>query len=154
MRYITFCLLVSATLMQAVVAAPTRPYVSHAAALNGIGACVAMAQQNGWAMSIVVIDRGEDVVASARMDGALPASYKGATLKAQTALSWGMPTGEVNNVLDKFPVYKQFPGIMGIGGGAPVVSGDTLIGSVGVAGHAMPNDVKCAQAAVDAMQMH
>ena len=30
--------------------------------MKGIQACVEMAQKNGWSMSIVVVDRGEDVV--------------------------------------------------------------------------------------------
>ena len=66
-----------------------RPYLPHGNAMKGIQACVEMAQKNGWSMSIVVVDRGEDVVSSLRMDGALPGSYKGASLKAITALSWG-----------------------------------------------------------------
>ena len=41
-----------------------RPYLPHGNAMKGIQACVEMAQKNGWSMSIVVVDRGEDVVSS------------------------------------------------------------------------------------------
>ena len=129
-----------------------RPYLPHDNAMKGILACVEMAQKNGWSMSIVVVDRGEDVVSSLRMDGALPGSYTGASLKAITALSWGTTTGKVNKIMDKYPVFKQFPGIMGIDGGAPVFSDKVVIAGVGVAGNAMNNDAECAKAAVAAMQ--
>ncbi|MGH0003261.1 GlcG/HbpS family heme-binding protein [Pseudovibrio ascidiaceicola] len=131
----------------------TRPYLSLDAAGKGVSACVALAKENGWNMSIVILDRGEDVVASARMDEALPASYKGATLKANTSLSWGMPTEQVNEVLEKAPVFKQFPGILGIAGGLPIIVGESaLVGAIGVAGSSMENDAACAKAAVEAMR--
>ena len=131
--------------------AAERAYLSHDQAMRGVQKCMKMAQKNKWNMSIVVIDRGEDVVASVRMDGALPASYKGAGLKANTSLSWGMPTGKVNEIMEKVPFFKQFPGILGIPGGAPLFSGDTLIGGVGVAGSSPDNDAKCAAAVATAM---
>ena len=131
----------------------TRPYLSLEAAGKGVSACVALAKENGWNMSIIILDRGEDVVASARMDQALPASYKGATLKANTSLSWGMPTEQVNEVLQKAPVFKQFPGILGIAGGLPIIVGESaLVGAIGVAGSSMENDAACAKAAVEAMR--
>ncbi|WP_208991861.1 heme-binding protein [Pseudovibrio sp. Ad37] len=131
----------------------TRPYLSLDAAGKGVSVCVALAKDNGWNMSIVILDRGEDVVASARMDEALPASYKGATLKANTSLSWGMPTEQVNEVLEKAPVFKQFPGILGIAGGLPIIVGESaLVGAIGVAGSSMENDATCAKAAVEAMR--
>ncbi len=133
-------------------AAQSRAYLPHAAAQAGLAACLALAAENQWAMSIVIIDRGEDVVAALRMDDALPASYKGASLKANTALSWGLPTGEVNAIMEKVPFFKQFPGILGIPGGAPIMRYDTLIGGVGVAGSSPDNDAACAAAAASAMK--
>ncbi|SDQ95553.1 heme-binding protein [Pseudovibrio sp. Tun.PSC04-5.I4] len=131
----------------------TRPYLSLDAAGKGMSACVALAKENGWNMSIVILDRGEDIVASARMDEALPASYLGATLKAETSLSWGMPTEKVNEVLEQAPVYKQFPGIVGIAGGMPIIVGEkSLVGAIGVAGSSMDNDSACAKAAIAAMR--
>ena len=131
--------------------ADSRPYLTHDQAMRAMSACLALAAKNGWNMSIVVIDRGEDVVASSRMDGALPASYKGAGLKANTALSWAQPTGEVNAILEQAPMFKQFPGILGIPGGAPLFAGKTLIGGVGVAGSSPDNDAKCAAVAAEAI---
>ncbi len=132
--------------------AQSRDYLSHKKSQKGLQACLSMAEKNKWSMSIVVIDRGEDVVASARMDGALPASYKGASLKANTSLSWALPTGKVNEIMNKAPFFKQFPGILGIPGGEPVFSGKTLVGGVGVAGSSPSNDAKCAASAANAMK--
>ncbi len=131
----------------------TRPYLSLDATGKGMSACVALAKENGWNMSIVILDRGEDVVASARMDDALPASYKGATLKASTSLSWGMSTEQVNEILEKAPVFKQLPGTLAIAGGLPIIVGENaLVGAIGVAGSSMENDAACAKAAVEAMR--
>ena len=132
--------------------AESRAYLSHKQALAGLNACITMAEKNKWNMSIVVIDRGEDIVTSARMDGALPASYKGASLKANTSLSWALPTGKVNEIMEKVPFFKQFPGILGIPGGEPIFSGKTLVGGVGVAGSSPDNDAKCAKVAANAMK--
>lgn len=130
-----------------------RPYLPTDQAMKAVQACMNKAQAEKWQMSIVVLDRGENVLASARMDQALPASYKGATLKAQTSLSWGMATDDVNNVMTKMPVFKQFPGILGIAGGLPIQTKDqkNLIGSIGVAGSSPDNDKACAQAAIDSL---
>jgi len=130
-----------------------RPYLTSDQALKGIQACQELARSNNWNMAVVIIDRGEDIVASFRMDEALPAAYKGATLKAQTALSWSMPTEKVGEFTEQRPEFKQFPGLLTIGGGEPVFSADgKLIGAVGVAGGYVEHDQKCAQAVLTAIK--
>jgi len=131
----------------------SRPYLTAADAMTAIAACRQLAEEKNWNMSMVVIDRGMDIRASYRMDEALPASYKGATLKAETALSWSMPTGKVLEITQKMPVFNQFPGLLPIGGGLPIFSeSGALIGGIGVAGGYIEHDEACAQAAVDALK--
>lgn len=111
-----------------------------------------MAEKNKWNMAIVVVDRGMDTLVSLRMDGALPAAYTGAKLKSETALSWSMPTSKVAEITEKMPNFKQFPGLLPIGGGEPLFSKDgTLIGAVGVAGGYVEHDMQCAKAIVTAL---
>ena len=131
----------------------TRPYLSLDAAGKGMSACVALARENEWNVSIVIIDRGEDVVASARMDDALPASYKAATLKANTSLEWGTPSEDVNTVLEEMPVFRQYPATLAIAGGLPIIIGeDTTVGAIGVAGASVEDDATCARTALEAMR--
>lgn len=149
-------LLLSACLVVGTSAATAQENTRHIEldeAGKGVSACVAQAKENGWNLSIVIVDRGEDVVASVRMDDALPASYKAATLKANTSLAWGLPTEEVQEILEDAPVFKQFPGTVAIAGGLPVIVGESaMVGAVGVAGSTMENDATCAATALEAMR--
>ena len=131
----------------------TRPYLTAADALTGVRACHSLAQQNGWNVAMVIVDRGQRVIASLRMDGALSAAYTGATLKAETALSWFSSTDKVAEIVAQKPEFKQLPGLLPIGGGEPIFSADNqLTGAIGVAGSAIENDRKCAQAVVAAIK--
>lgn len=122
--------------------------ISLEQAANAIQACTQMATKNKWAMSIVIVDRGSNIKAMSRMDGSLDAATTGATLKAKTALSWFSPTEQVAQYVKAEPNFKQFPGLLPIGGGIPLFSQDKqLIGAVGVAGSAIENDIKCAKEA-------
>lgn len=126
--------------------------ISLAQAQNAINACVDLASKNKWSMSIVVVDRSSNIKASTRMDGALDAATTGATLKAKTALSWFAPTEKVATYVKAEPNFKQFPGLLPIGGGVPLFSKDKqIIGAVGIAGSMVQNDIKCAQAAAQAI---
>lgn len=126
--------------------------ISSQQAQNAIEACTTLASKNKWAMSIVIVDRGANIKAMSRMDGALNAASTGATLKAQTSLSWFSPTQKVAQYVKAEPNFKQFPGLLPIGGGIPLFSKDKqIIGAVGVAGSMVENDIKCAQAAANAI---
>ena len=125
--------------------------VSLEQANKAIQACVDLAKKNKWAMSIAVVDRGSNVKASSRMDGALSPSMTGATLKANTSLSWFAPTEKVAEYVKANPNFKQFPGLLPLGGGVPLFFDGKLIGAVGVAGSMLQNDIACAQAAAKAI---
>jgi len=141
--------LLSASVSNQASANETRPYLTSDRALQGLIACQTLAMKNNWNMAIVIVDRGEDVITSLRMDEALPAAHTGASLKANTALSWSMPTRDVKTFTDKNPQFKQFPGLLPIGGGEPIFSKDgKLIGAVGVAGGYVQHDEECAKAVV------
>ena len=150
--------IVSATALAAlfsfhVQAESTRAFLSADNALKGIQACQTLAKEKNWNMAVVIVDRGEDVRASFRMDEALPGAYLGASLKAKTALSWSMPTAKVGDFVKTKPEFNQYPGLLTIGGGLPVFSeSGSLIGGVGVAGGYVEHDEACALAVVTAIQ--
>ncbi|MRI34497.1 heme-binding protein [Endozoicomonas sp. OPT23] len=146
-------LVLSVLAASAAQAEETRPYLTSANALKGIQACQTLAASKGWNMAMVIVDRGDDVVASFRMDEALPAAYTGATLKAGSSLSWGMPSGDIANITNKKPEFKAFPGLLTVGGGEPLFSkSGKLMGAIGVAGGYVEHDQECAKAAVAAMK--
>ncbi|WP_299951458.1 heme-binding protein [uncultured Ruegeria sp.] len=132
--------------------AETRDILTYEQAAAGVDACISMATENGWNVSIVVVDRGDNAIASARMTEALSASYAGANLKASSALAWGMPTQNIEGFVADKPEFRAFPGLLTIAGGAPATSeAGTIIGGIGVAGNSPDNDAACAMAAANAV---
>ena len=132
--------------------ADTRDFLTYEKAAKGVAACVELANKNKWAMSVVILDRSADILSSARMSNALQPSYVGANLKASSAVSWSMPTGDIEKFIADKPQFRAFPGLLTIDGGLPVFSKNKqLIGGVGVAGSSPINDKACAQAAIKAM---
>ncbi len=130
-----------------------RPFLRSDQALKGIQACQSLASEKNWNMAVVIVDRGLDVVASLRMDEALPSAYTGATLKAETALAWSTSTDKVAEITTAKPEFKQFPGLLPIGGGEPIFSkSGKLIGAVGVAGGYIEHDQECAKAVVSVIK--
>lgn len=147
MKKTIFCALAMA-LSAFTASAESRDILTYQDASMGVDACIAMATENGWNISIVVVDRGDNVVASARMTEALSASYVGAELKASSALAWGMPTGDIEGFIADKPEFRAFPGLLTIAGGSPAESANgTLVGGIGVAGSSPDNDAACAAAA-------
>ena len=145
--------LTAAVISSAANAESVRPYLQSDQALRGIQACQSLAKEKSWNIAVVIVDRGLDVVASFRMDEALPSAYTGATLKAETALSWSTSTDKVAEITTAKPEFKQFPGLLPIGGGEPIFSKNgTLIGAVGVAGGYVEHDQECAKAVVSAIK--
>jgi len=133
--------------------AENRDILSYDKAATALSACTALASKNKWNMSVVIVDRSADPLATARMTDALEPSYTGATLKASSSVAWGMPTDGIEDFIKDKPQFRAFPGLLTIAGGLPLFSENkTLIGAVGVAGSAPANDKACAQAIVDALK--
>ncbi len=145
-KLLLLSILTSASLFAS--SALTIKTISYDQASDAIKECKNLALKNKWAMSIVVVDNAGLVKATARMDKSLDSATIGATLKAKTALSWFSTTEKVAEYVKAEPNFKQFPGILPIGGGIPLFSKDKqLIGAIGVAGSMVTNDIACAQAA-------
>lgn len=107
----------------------------------------------GERLAVAVVDRGGNLVAAARMDGAQLGATSLALNKAYTAVAFGLPTGAwattsmpgnsdwgLTATLDGRAVV--FPG------GVPVYLEGHLIGGVGVSGAKSEVDEACAEKAV------
>jgi uncharacterized protein GlcG (DUF336 family) len=134
---------------------PTHPEVSLATAQALVTAAGAEAGRLGLAVSVVVADRGGELVAAARMDGAPLGSLRLAADKAYTAAVWRMPSGELRLSSqpggDDWGITSTADGrIVVYDGGVPLLVDGDLAGAIGVSGGTGDQDLACAQAAVAA----
>jgi len=140
MRSISLALLVSGSLFAAS-AAQAQPLTEHNISM---GMAIAMIQgtieqctRDGYKVSVVVIDKAGNVMASLRGDGTNPHTMEFAKMKAYTARTRGQSSLDFMEATASGAgaMLRQIPGVVAIGGGVPVKlgSGET-IGAVGASG--------------------
>ncbi|MCL5970222.1 MAG: heme-binding protein [Patescibacteria group bacterium] len=116
------------------------------------------AKELGVAVSTVIVDVNGSIIASSRIDGAIPISPKFAYSKAFTSASLGMPSGGIAEYATEgkpyFGVNTVFGGeLTPIAGGVPVKIANKLVGGVGVGGSMdVSQDQACAQEAVKVLE--
>jgi uncharacterized protein GlcG (DUF336 family) len=105
----------------------------------------------GYAVSVVVVDRGGDTVVALRDDDAGPHTMENARRKAYTARTFRMTTEEFIKEMATRPVRREqttLPNVIAIGGGVPIKVGKDVIGGVGLSGS--PGvDEPCVNAGLD-----
>lgn len=121
-------------------------------ARRALDTALAKAAEIGSPSSIAIVDAGRNLVAFARMDGALLASIEISQGKAFTARSMNMKTGDIGPLTQPGqPLYgietSHTRPIITFGGGEPLVVGGEIVGAVGVAGGLVPQDMEVAAAA-------
>lgn len=127
------------------------------AAQKGIQAGIAKAKELKSPSSIAVVDSGRNLIAYARMDGALLASIEISQAKAYTARSMNMKTGDLMEFVQPgAPLYgmesSHCQALIVFGGGRPVSLGGSVVGAVGVAGGMVPDDEAVADAVAAAIE--
>jgi uncharacterized protein GlcG (DUF336 family) len=115
----------------------------------------AKATQIGVPMNIAVVDEGSNLVAFARMDDAWLGSIDIAQNKAYTARAFDMPTKDLAPLVQPGgPLYgieaSNHGRLIVFAGGIPLVSGDRVVGAVGVSGGSVDQDQEVAEAGVAA----
>ena len=121
-------------------------------ARTALDAGIAKAGEIGSPSSIAIVDAGRNLLAFARMDGALLASIEISQGKAFTARSMNMKTGDIGPLTQPGqPLYgietSHSRPMISFGGGEPLVVGGEIVGAVGVAGGLVPQDEEVAAAA-------
>jgi uncharacterized protein GlcG (DUF336 family) len=105
----------------------------------------------GFAVSVVVVDRGGNTVVSLRADNASVHTTENARRKAYTAMTFKMTMEEFLKRMETEPVRRQqatLPNVIGIDGGVPIKVGNDVIGGVGLSGS--PGvDEPCVMAGLD-----
>ncbi|WP_028241067.1 heme-binding protein [Stutzerimonas azotifigens] len=110
------------------------------------------AQNNGWAVTIVVADDGGHPLALERLDGCAPIGAYIATEKARSAALGRRETkGYEDMVNGGRTAFVSAPIVTSLEGGVPVVIDGQVIGAVGVSGVTAAQDAQIAKAGVAAL---
>jgi uncharacterized protein GlcG (DUF336 family) len=128
-----------------------------AGARRMIGAAQAVARELRVAMSIAVVDSGDQLVAFERMDGADLVTIGLAHDKAYSALMNRMPTRDLAPVVQPGAEFYGYDSLAGgrmvvFAGGMPLERGGVLVGAIGVSGGSAEEDQRAADAAVAALE--
>ena len=121
--------------------------VAKTIAENALEDCKA----RGYAVSVVVVDRGGNTVVALRADNASVHTMENARRKAYTAMTFKMTTEAFIKEMATRPVRREqttLPNVIAIGGGVPIKVGEEVIGGVGLSGS--PGvDEPCVMAGMD-----
>jgi uncharacterized protein GlcG (DUF336 family) len=126
-----------------------------AAARRIIAAVEGAARSMGVAMSVAVVDGGDQLVAFARMDAADLVSIGLARDKAFTALVNRMPTGDLAPLVQPGAEFYGYDSVAGgrmivFAGGLPLERDGVLVGAIGVSGGSAEQDQAAAERGVAA----
>lgn len=133
--------------------------MDYQAAQKVIESAIKKAADLGVTISVAVVDQYGDLLAFARMKGALKISPKFAISKAYTSGTLGLATADMAAYATEGKPYFGLNSLFGgelttIAGGIPVKKGEELIGGIGVGGsHEVSQDVECAKAGLEALAL-
>jgi len=122
-----------------------------------IEAAESTARELRVAMSIAVVDAGDQLVAFERMDGADLVTIALARDKAFSALMNRMPTRDLAPLVQPGAEFYGYDSLAGgrmvvFAGGMPLERSGVLVGAVGVSGGSAEEDQLAADAAVAALE--
>jgi uncharacterized protein GlcG (DUF336 family) len=133
----------------------TQHNVSLQMALAMAHAAMAKCKQDGFDVSVAVVDRAGDLVALLRNDNANPHNAELARRKAYTARTFRQSSLDWENGLTAKPIQqaqRDLAQVIALGGGVPVMLGTEPIGAIGVSGSTTQDeDDLCAKAGVEAV---
>ena len=119
-------------------------------------AAIAKARELGMNIALTIVDESGITKFYARMDNAPLIAVDASRKKAVTAVGFGLPTGEPwFSMIKDDPILRDgvhgFRDFMLMGGGAPIISGNEIIGAIGISGGHYLQDQQCALAALDSL---
>jgi uncharacterized protein GlcG (DUF336 family) len=125
------------------------------AALTAVQAAVRKGVELGCKVNAAVVDSGGNLVAFLRANGAFLHSIGIAQDKAYSAVSFGVPTAKLYDLIKDNPALRD--GIMqrerfvAFAGGFPILEDGKLVGAIGVSGASEEQDCECAKAGLAAI---
>lgn len=129
--------------------------VGLSAAMRVVDAALKKAEALDTKMNIAILDAGGNLKAFVRMDGAFLGSADVAMKKAKTARLFNAPSGVIGGMSQPggplYGIEASNGGLITFAGGLPLANSEgEVIGSIGVSGSSVENDLVVAQAGVDA----
>ena len=127
----------------------TQRILSLPAAKTIAEAALAECASRGFRTAVAVVDRAGNLLVLLRHEQASPATIDMARGKAYTALIFRTSTLEFQTRTATDPVLapqRDVPGILALGGGVPIVSGEEIVGAVASSGSNQTTDDACARA--------
>jgi uncharacterized protein GlcG (DUF336 family) len=124
-------------------------------ALKAAQAAMKKCREEGFQVTVAVVDRSGVTQVVLRDRFAPPHSADTAQRKAATAINFKMPTSELDRELQPGrPTggLRNLPGVVAVAGGVPIEAAGSLVGAIGVSGAPGPaNDERCAHAGIKAI---
>ncbi len=121
-----------------------------------IRVAILKAKELGISVAVTIVDESGITKLFARMDNAPLIAVDASRKKAVTAVGFGLPTGEAwFSFIKDDPIMREgvhdFRDFMLMGGGMPILSGNQVIGAIGISGGHYLKDQECASAALDSL---
>jgi glc operon protein GlcG len=131
----------------------TRPLLTLDDARAVAAAAETEALNNGWAVSIAVVDDGGHLLWLQRLDGAAPISAQIAPAKACSAALGRRESKVYEDMINQGrTAFLSAPALQGmLEGGVPIVVDGHCVGAVGVSGVKSAQDVQIARAGIAAL---
>jgi uncharacterized protein GlcG (DUF336 family)/mannose-6-phosphate isomerase-like protein (cupin superfamily) len=158
MKLASVLALAAAAMAQSVTAAP----VAQKGVLTVEGARAVLASAESYAhehnapgAAVAIVDAAGGVILLERLDGTFAASWQVSIGKARTAVAFGKPTRVLEDLVNKgrttMVTLPELTSFTPLQGGVPLLSGNDIVGAVGVSGaSSAAQDDEIAQAAADA----
>ncbi len=123
---------------------------------EAIQAALEACMQDGYRVSVSIVDRAGVLRAMGRADGAGSHTVDSSRKKAYTASSLRMPTTELADLIARTPELESLrdmnEGILMLGGGLPIQIDGDIVGGIGVGGAPGAKlDDACAQKGLNAI---
>ena len=131
----------------------TKPTLTNEDNRAIAAAAEAEATQNGWAVTLAIVDDGGHLLWLQRLDGAPPISAEIAPAKARTAALGRRESKVYEDMINGGRMsFLSAPVLHGmLEGGVPIVVDGQVIGAVGVSGVKSSEDAAIGQAGIDAL---
>jgi glc operon protein GlcG len=129
----------------------TKPCLTSADVLRMAAACKADAEKNKWSVTVAITDEAGALLYLERMDGAGPTTAEVAAAKARTSALTRRPSKFWEERLKERPGFVNFPGVLHIQGGLPIMYQGECVGAIGVSGVQSHEDEQIAQAGLDTL---
>lgn len=129
---------------------PPPSLISYDQALAAIDAAETTARDNGWPLTILVVDQNNNPVMMRRMEGANPFTWNIAQRKALTVIGSGMTSREYGEKVQAGEI-EEIENAVTFGGGVPIYLDGQLIGAVTASGARPEEDEAASTAGVEAI---